>query len=93
MIIMKNGKLQCKDVPDQPIIDWIAKQDKWTTHFLGSDGKPISDWSIPLEILPGNENFRLAKLRSMMKKRLIKGCDCGCRGDWEIYKDNHMSTK
>jgi hypothetical protein len=26
----------------------------------------------------------LAKIRSMIRRRIIKGCGCGCRGDLEI---------
>lgn len=28
----------------------------------------------------------LAKLRSMIKRKLLNGCTCGCRGDFELLK-------
>lgn len=30
----------------------------------------------------------LSKLRSMIKRRVISGCGCGCRGDFEILPHN-----
>jgi hypothetical protein len=26
----------------------------------------------------------IAKLRSMLKRGLLRGCACGCRGDWRV---------
>lgn len=25
-----------------------------------------------------------AKLSKLLKRKLLTGCDCGCRGDWEL---------
>lgn len=27
-----------------------------------------------------------AKLRRLLKRGLLTGCDCGCRGDWELTR-------
>lgn len=80
---MKYGRLQCKDIPTQPILDYLTKNGGiGCTHFVN----PVWDRSVTRNAMPEgiNENLALAKMRSLLKKKLVIGCDCGCRGDWEI---------
>jgi predicted transcriptional regulator len=37
-------------------------------------------------IVPTNtpEKVMHAKMRALYRRGLVGGCDCGCRGDWEI---------
>jgi hypothetical protein len=72
---------QAKDIPEIPILYWLlyrARNNlKWGTWFRGYEN------SVPMpEGTP--EKLVLAKMRQMIKKGLVNGCGCGCRGDYEI---------
>lgn len=57
---------------------------------LGADNpeQPVSHWANRFDIAKalGNppEKVVLAKLRSLIKRGLLTGCYCGCRGDIEL---------
>ena len=70
--------LQCKDIPDEPILDYLA----------GADG-PVAQWDAGLRTAMGNppDKLVLAKLRRLVSRGLIDGCPCGCRGDFRIARD------
>jgi len=69
-------KIQAKHVSDEQIlfvIDRVKDQDRrWTFTWDLELYYPM----IPPKVL-------LAKCRSMIKRGIITGCDCGCRGDFE----------
>lgn len=70
--------MQAKDIPEQPIIDFIAAQHPtWCTHWQGYDNSVPFPPETPVKVM-------LAKLRAMTRKGLISGCGCGCRGDWRL---------
>lgn len=71
---------QCKDIPDKPIIQFLLKhKGKWCNWYFG-DERDVSQ-AMPLGI---PEKLVLAKMRMLMRRGLVKGCSCGCRGDFEI---------
>ena len=51
------------------------------THYAGA-GMPTVDHAFPPD---WPTKRKLARLRRMVKRGLIGGCACGCRGDWTIY--------
>ena len=69
--------VQCKDIPDEPILQFLLK----------AKGNPCS-WYFVRNALPKNffapKKLILAKMSQLIKKGLINGCTCGCRGDFEI---------
>lgn len=73
--------MQCKDIPDKPILEFLAKhQGKWSTWGKGYSMPTVQD-AMP----PGTPTkLQLAKMAQLVKKGLSGGCTCGCRGDWEI---------
>jgi len=74
--------MQCKDIPDKPILFFLAGLHRWATHWTG-DG--ISMPSVADAMPPGTpEKLRLAKMGQLIKRNLVSGCTCGCRGDFEI---------
>lgn len=85
---MKKGRLQCKDIPELPILRFLADQVLNTTHFAVT---PVPGWpyctptlrSVP-ECADLPEKVLRRKLGAMARKGIITGCDCGCRGDWRI---------
>jgi hypothetical protein len=72
--------MQCKDIPDQPILEHLERfSGKWCNwHF-----RDERDVTFAMPKLPA-EKLALAKMRQLMKRGLVTGCDCGCRGDFEI---------
>lgn len=72
-------KLQCKHIPDRPILEFIGSfNGEWC--FLFQDHER-SLFNI-LGDIPWN--LALAKLRSLKKRGLVSGCTCGCRGDFVL---------
>jgi hypothetical protein len=80
--------MQCKDIPELPILRFLAgPYDNW----------PVPRWATWFNYEPRPENsvlnamplgtpakLALAKMRQMIRKGLVEGCGCGCRGDFEI---------
>ena len=76
--------MQCKDIPDEPILQFLAG---WspvcTTWFWSDDYKPPN--SVVNAMPPETPaKLALAKMGSMIRKGIVTGCPCGCRGDFEI---------
>lgn len=75
--------MQCKDIPDKPILEFLAKQDRWATYGEGFCMPTVAD------AMPENIPVKLqrAKMAQLIKRHLADGCTCGCRGDFQItYK-------
>lgn len=72
--------MQCKDIPDEPILRLLAmRPGVWHNWYFGND-KDVRQ-AMP----PGlHDKLVLAKMRMLMRRGLVSGCDCGCRGDFEI---------
>lgn len=71
--------MQAKDISDKVALAALSKA-------RGLHGVPrwssLSDVQAALAQFP--PKVVLAKLRSMVKRRVISGCACGCRGDFEL---------
>lgn len=73
--------MKCKDIPDLPVLQFLA------TH--GQPGSGWCNWCFGDEndvhhAMPDGtpDKLVLAKMRMLMRKGLVSGCDCGCRGDF-----------
>jgi hypothetical protein len=62
--------IQAKTLTDADVLKVIAK--------VGGSLFAIQDAFAPIP-----HKVVLAKLRSMVKRKLLDGCDCGCRGDFK----------
>ncbi len=53
---------------------------------LGRHGVPrwSTTWDIQDHMKQYPPKVVLAKLRSIEKRGVLRGCACGCRGDWEL---------
>jgi hypothetical protein len=78
--------MQCKDIPDAPVLAFLNNLPvpwTWGTWFWSDDYKPEN--SVLNVMPPGTpEKLALAKMRRLMQRGLVDGCDCGCRGDFEL---------
>ena len=76
--------MQCKDIPEEPIMEWLRKNttpSKWATWGEGYGIMPTVSECMP----PGTpEKLQIAKMRQMINKGKVQGCGCGCRGDYHI---------
>lgn len=77
--------MQCKDIPDEPILKFLAgpyegwSAPGWATLF---EGYPNSvQQAMPANVPP---KLARAKMGQMIRKGLIDGCACGCRGDFRL---------
>jgi hypothetical protein len=72
--------MQCKDIPDRPILEFLARQDCPATWGEGYFMSTVRD-AMP----PGTpDRLQRAKMARLIRRGLVGGCDCGCRGDYEI---------
>ena len=83
--------MQCKDIPDRPVLEFLrdmpliegTDMQRWTTWFWSADYMP--DNSVLRAMPEGTpEKLGLAKMRMLMKRGLVDGCGCGCRGDFVL---------
>lgn len=71
--------LQCKDIPDRPILEMLAKNPTQWHNWCGTE------WNVR-EAMPPSipPKLALAKMRMMIRRGVVDGCPCGCRGDFVI---------
>ena len=73
--------MKCSDIPDIVILKFLATQERWCTHGEGHGHMPTVQDAMPA----GTPlKLQLAKMKQLLKAGLVDGCDCGCRGDWQI---------
>jgi len=81
--------MQCKDIPTEPILDFIGRAGRFCTLFEGTEMPCVRD-AMP----PGTpEKVAYAKMRSLIRKGLVDGCVCGCRGDFELTARGHNAIQ
>ena len=77
---MKKFLLQCKNIPTEPILRFLEKLDgEWANHYFRDD-KDVHN-AMPPAV---SDKLVLAKMRVLIRKGYVDGCDCGCRGDFVI---------
>jgi hypothetical protein len=73
-------RMQCKDIPDAAFLDAVKVNGRaagWRTRWeVQRDLESVIGW------LP--ERLFLAKARTLIRRMLVLGCPCGCRGEYEI---------
>lgn len=72
--------MQTKDIPDAPVLVFLLKQNgEWTNWFGDKFENSVT------HAMPGvPPKLVLSKMRSMIKRGLVDGCGCGCRGDFVL---------
>lgn len=73
------AKLQCKDISDVPVLRLLARFDSHATIFEGFANSVQQG-------MPANtpKNLVRAKMDSLIRRKLVDGCTCGCRGDFKL---------
>lgn len=84
-----HGYRQAKDIPDQLLLAAVditititgRSATRWDVEaILGGQPIPRESFNDDIDGVPSK--VVLAKARRLIKRGLLKGCDCGCRGDW-----------
>lgn len=80
---MTETKLQCKDIPDLPILRFIASHNGDWCNLFDTEGAAGSEKSV-FHAMPDDTPWKLglAKMRMLLRRGLVDGCGCGCRGDF-----------
>lgn len=78
---MASVPVKCSHVSDRAVLEFLAQhQGRWITWGVG--------YSIPTvrDAMPKGTpvKLQLAKMRRLMGRGMVGGCDCGCRGDYEV---------
>ena len=82
----------CNWWPDAPGGGPYRNVRRWVRYETYTHGGPPSGgigatrWGIGHELWEYPEKVLLAKLKSLVRRGLLDGCACGCRGDFTITK-------
>lgn len=88
--------MQAKDIPDKPILTFLATMRGgyagagWHNLFPREEYCPTV-----LDAIQGDcpRKVALAKMKSLIKRGLVQGCCCGCRGDFELTEKGRDAAK
>lgn len=78
---MMPKKIQAKHVPDLPVLKFLKSMgDQWATNG------PLEFAHSVLHAMPPEipRKVAVAKMASLIKRGLVNGCPCGCRGDYHL---------
>ncbi|GHJ01603.1 hypothetical protein TPA0906_34680 [Streptomyces olivaceus] len=81
--LVGDRRMQCKDIPDAVFLDTVRSCPG--THGP-SNWRMRWDVHARLEDVLGSipDNLFLAKAARLMRRGLLGGCPCGCRGDYHL---------
>lgn len=75
--------MKCSDIQDRPILEFLKERHDsgktWCCWYQGYENSisPTSFEGCPDKII-------IRKMAQLIKRDLVSGCPCGCRGDYEI---------
>jgi hypothetical protein len=77
--------MQAKDIPDGPVLDFIHENGGIGCNWFAADLDGVNPSSVR-HAMPDDTPDALvhAKMRRLIRRGLVDGCDCGCRGDFEL---------
>lgn len=78
--------MQCKDIPDRPILEFLADPARYEQSPTGWANWCFEDEHDVTQACPDGTPSKLvlAKMRQMIRRGVVDGCPCGCRGDFVI---------
>lgn len=81
----RKNRVQTKDIPDLPVLERLLEIRR--THNSWGCVFPDVSCSIVPGFPPGTcQKLVRSKIKSLVCRKLIKGCGCGCRGDLELTR-------
>jgi hypothetical protein len=81
---MKNGRMQAKDVSDVAVLRVIGElmAESYRRRPAPDEYLWTMRWDIEARFPDVPEKVMQAKYTALVRRKLIDGCDCGCRGDF-----------
>lgn len=75
-----NKLIQCKDISTRSVLEFLAVH-----GGIGCNPYPDNTRSV-LNAMPSGtpEKMGRSKMKILIRNGLVKGCACGCRGDFNI---------
>ena len=86
--------MKSKDIPDEPILNFLATMRGGYCGAGWHDLLPRADYSpTVLDAMPVGtpKKLALAKMRSLLRRGLVEGCGCGCRGDFVLSDEGRRA--
>lgn len=87
---MKDGRWQAKDIDDRLFLRCV----EWASYEAHPPGTSLAEpfatphwvftWTLERMLPMFPPPVVLAKASALIRRGLLRGCDCGCRGDFEI---------
>ncbi|ESY89033.1 hypothetical protein X739_00615 [Mesorhizobium sp. LNHC220B00] len=77
-----NKPMQCKDIADLPILRFVASHEGRRCNWYFGDERDVRQAMPNGFDLP--DKLVIAKMAGLIRRKLLDGCPCGCRGDYEI---------
>ena len=71
--------MKCKNIPDRPVLQYLLLHKGQPCNWCWAE-RNVAE-AMPAET---PDKLVLAKMRQLIKRGLVEGCGCGCRGDFEI---------
>lgn len=76
--------MQTKDIPDVPVLQFLGTLGEATGTWFDNDGHLFEN-SVQHGMPPNTPpKVALSKMASLIKRGLVDGCACGCRGDFAL---------
>lgn len=76
--------MQTKDVPDIPVLRFLDSLKSDVGTWFEND-RELFENSVQHGMPPGRPpKIALSKMASLIKRGLVAGCACGCRGDFVL---------
>jgi hypothetical protein len=80
----RESEMQAKEIPEIPVLQFLESLGGQWANWMGltefDNPRSVLN-AMPVGTLP---KLALAKMRALMKRGLVEGCPCGCRGDFVI---------
>lgn len=81
MVTSNTNAMQCKDIPDLPILEYLARIKREAGRWCFFGFAPDIFDAFPAD---APYNLVLAKMKKLITKGLVSGCACGCSGNFAI---------
>lgn len=74
--------MQAKDIPEAPILEFLRSLGGHRACWFPNQPNSV------LNAMPAGTPAKvaLAKMRALIKRGLVTGCPCGCRGDFALVR-------
>ena len=82
---MREKLLQAKDITEEQFLGAVHKANEQTSVVFGWPIDTAMVWDLA-RILDVPEKIVRAKAARLIKKGVLEGCTCGCRGDFRIVR-------